>query len=309
MTILSNDYKDFDDLEFRLKTILPEPYQESCDNVLPLLMGSAGLKYGTDGRVAWGQIWGSFCHLAMAGGPPHKGSLLEPARAEEIDIEIERYSEVVNEICRGISMVTGLRTEPSPNRGWVRVHCTSASMAGWLARAIVMENVSALFNDRLLDLPAGPHFRIEKQIKNVVTVIAKTCHYWLDHTSPKQHQAIASLFATMESESPLVQVGVFDETFDSDRQKTLSLKMAASVLKNTGLCSPDQRYEGWLGLSFGDVRTAIWMMRVLAVCNTFTRREGTVVFVPVNPAGDPKGETVAQKVVRAHSFAVAKKML
>ncbi|WP_216847068.1 hypothetical protein, partial [Granulicella sp. L60] len=109
-----DDHQEFNDLEGRLKTILPETYQDSCDDVLPLLMGSAGLKYGTDGKVAWNEIWGSFCHLAMAGGPPHKGKLLAPARIEEIDAETERYSEVVKEICRGIGMVTGLRAEPSP---------------------------------------------------------------------------------------------------------------------------------------------------------------------------------------------------
>ncbi len=82
--MLPDHHQGFQDLEDRLRTILPEPYQESCDNVLPLLMGSAGLKYGPDGKVAWDEIWGSFCHLAMAGGPPHKGKLLEPAHREDI---------------------------------------------------------------------------------------------------------------------------------------------------------------------------------------------------------------------------------
>ncbi len=99
--MLLNDHQDFQNLEARLKIILPETYQESCDNVLPLLMGSAGLKYGADGKVAWNEIWGSFCHLAMAGGPPHKGKLLEPARMEEISAEPERYSEVVRKYAEG----------------------------------------------------------------------------------------------------------------------------------------------------------------------------------------------------------------
>ncbi len=178
-----------------------------------------------------------------------------------------------------------------------------------LARAIVIENVSVRFDGLFLDLPAGPHYRLEKEIKNVVTVIAKTCHYWVDHTSPDQHEAIADLFSTMESESPLVQTAIFDQDFASVVQQTLSGKMAASILEKTGLSSSDPSYEGWLGLNFADVRTAIWMMRVLAVCNTFARREGTVVFVPVNPINDPGGETVVQAVVRAHGFAVAKAIL
>ena len=75
----------------------------------PISMGSAALKYDADGQVAWDQIWGSFCDLAMAGGPPHKGTLLEPGTEAEIDAQFGRYDEVGEEICRGISMVTGLR--------------------------------------------------------------------------------------------------------------------------------------------------------------------------------------------------------
>ncbi|MBB6144415.1 hypothetical protein HNQ77_002367 [Silvibacterium bohemicum] len=309
MKTLSIDHPSVDHLELRLKTMLPEPYQESCESVLPLLMGTAGLKFGADGKVAWDQIWGSFCHLAMAGGPPHKGTLLVPARLEEINAEPERYSEVVQEICRGVGMVTGLAAELSPNPGWIRVSCSSTVMAGWLVRAIVMENVSARVDGLWLELPAGPHYRIAKEIKNVVTVIAKTSHYWVDHTSPEQHKAVESLFSAMESESPLIQIALFDRDVQPDNQKLLSGKIAGSILEKTGLSSLDQPYEGWLGLSFGDVSTAIWMMRVLAVCNTCARREGTTVFVPLDPLSDPDGEMLVRAVVRAHGFAVERKML
>jgi sirohydrochlorin cobaltochelatase len=33
----------------------------------------------------------------------------------------------------------------------------------------------------VLYLPAGPHFREEREIKNVVTVVATTHHYWIEH--------------------------------------------------------------------------------------------------------------------------------
>ena len=97
-------------------------------------MGSAGLKYDADGKVAWNEIWGSFCDLAMAGGPPHKGTLLEPASAAEIEAEPERHQNVVDEICRGITMVSELAPEASPIPGWVRVECdrkvTAVGLAG-----------------------------------------------------------------------------------------------------------------------------------------------------------------------------------
>ncbi|MEI4914029.1 hypothetical protein Q8G39_28685, partial [Klebsiella pneumoniae] len=65
-------------LDLRLRTMLPEEYQASYEGLEPVSMGSAGLKYDGDGNVAWNEIWDSFCDLAMAGGPPHKGTLLEP---------------------------------------------------------------------------------------------------------------------------------------------------------------------------------------------------------------------------------------
>jgi sirohydrochlorin cobaltochelatase len=33
----------------------------------------------------------------------------------------------------------------------------------------------------VLFLPAAPSFTLDKEIKNVVTVVAKTHHYWTEH--------------------------------------------------------------------------------------------------------------------------------
>jgi sirohydrochlorin cobaltochelatase len=306
MATLLEEYGEFDDLEARLRTILPEGYQNRYEDIQPVSMGSASLKYGLDGRVAWDQIWGSFCDLAMAGGPPHKGTLLEPGREEEIETQADRYREVVQEICRGITMVTGLCAEPSPVSGWVRMYCTSAAMAGWLARAIAMENISAHFKGLALHLPAGPAYRIEKEIKNVITAIAKTCHYWLEHTSPARHQAIADLFRTMALESPLLQPALFDHDLRLDKRPMLSGEIAESIRQLTGLHPSNHQYGGWLGLDCRDIRAAIWMMRVLVASNVLSRREGTTVFVPLNPASDPKGETAVETFTRAHRIATAR---
>ncbi|HWF03920.1 MAG TPA: sirohydrochlorin chelatase, partial [Candidatus Angelobacter sp.] len=157
-------------LEFRVRAILPEQYQDSYDDVKPVSMGSAGLKFGEDGKVAWDKIWGSFCDLAMAGGPPHKGTLLEPASQASIDAEPDRYTSVVEEICRGVSLVTSLVAEASAHSGWISVDCVNRGTATWLLRAITVENVSARCEGSVLYLPAGPAYRLEKEIKNVITV-------------------------------------------------------------------------------------------------------------------------------------------
>ena len=54
-------------------------------------------------------------------------------------------------------------------------------MAIWMLRAIIVENVSVRREGHTLFFPAGPDFRLEGEIKNVVTVVAKTNHYWIEH--------------------------------------------------------------------------------------------------------------------------------
>ena len=296
-------------LESRLRTILPEQYQDSYQDVQPVSMGSAGLKYGPDGKVAWDEIWGSFCDLAMAGGPPHKGTLLESGRSADIDAEPDRYREVVDEICRGVMMAADLDARPSPSRGWVRVVCYSELMAEWLLRAIVMENVAVRRDGRTLDLPAAPHFRLEKEIKNVVTVMAKTCHYWMGHMPRTQKYDITDLFATMAEESPLVEPAVANDGVPTGSDQSGVEGMARAIQQNTGLCPSSHRYAGWLGVECPSVRAAIWMMRAMVVSNVLARREGTVLFVPVNPVSDHDGDIVVRSLTCVHRLAAARGVL
>jgi hypothetical protein len=62
-------------------------------------------------------------------------------------------------------------------------------------------------------------------------------------------------------------------------------------------------YAGWLGLTCASVDMAVWMMRAIVVSNVMARREGVVLFVPVNPVADPNGGRVAEAVVRLHRLA------
>ena len=308
MAHISEEWDPFETLESRLITILPEQYQDCYENIEPVSMGSAPLMYGTDGKVLWSEMWGSFCDLAMAGGPPHKGKLLRPGSRAEIDSQSLRYGDVVREIGRGITMVTGLESEASSTPGWVSVKCTGDTMAEWLIRAILMENVSARCNHTVLDLPAGPTYRLEKEIKNVITVVAKTCHYWIDHVPRLQQRDIGHLFAKMDAESPLIQPAFLDDR-DVDGCKVLSAMIADAIQSATGLRSSNQEYVDWVGVECPDVRTAIWMMRAVVVSNVVSRREGSMFFLPVNPATDPQGETVLRTVRHLYGFAAAQGIL
>jgi sirohydrochlorin cobaltochelatase len=306
---MSDRNEEYRVLKARLKTLLPAEYQGCYEDVKPTSMGSAGLKFASNGRVAWDEMWASFCDLALAGGPPHRGKLLEPATKAEIAAEADRYEQVVDEICRGIELVTGLYAEQSSIPGWVDVDCINRTMAGWLVRAINIENVSAHAAGTILKLPAGPRYRIEKEIKNVVTAIAKTSHYWCGHTSTAQHRAIAGLFEIMESESVLIQAPLSSRDTPDASFKDLRDKVAGQIHSSTGLEVTGRQYYGWLGVNCKDVPAAIWMMRAMVASNVLCRREDTQIFIPINPVSDHSGNRIVDLVWRAHDVAVAQGLL
>ncbi len=293
----SPDAAELATFEARLQALLPQEYQDSYEDVEPKPMGSAGLKFSDDGQVAWNEIWQSFCDLAMAGGPPHKGMLLEPASAAAIDGAPDRYAAVVAEICRGVTLATGLPADPAEEPGWVNVGCDSDGMAAWLLRAIAMENVSVRAEQAVIDLPAGPAYRLEKEIKNVVTVIAKTCHYWQGHMWRFEHRAIADLFARMEEESPLV-VPALTADLGSGEPPAAWNTAREAIRASVNLRVAPYRYPHWIGVEHPGVRAAVWSTRMMVVSNVLARREETVVYVPINPATDPGGAGVAAALAR-----------
>lgn len=293
----------YEEIEARLLDLLPAQYHDCYEELQPVSMGSAGLKYGDDGKVAWNEIWGSFCTLAMAGGPPHKGALLEPAPATDIEAQPLRYREVVDEICRGITMVTGLPAHASTETGWIRVVCRSEGMAGWLLRAIVMENVSVRLDGASIYLPAGPQYRLEKEIKNVITVVAKTCHYWLDHIWRPQQSDIADLLEEMQAESPLI-VPAPAALATSAAASAAACQLSAAVHQHTRLRASTRCYAGWLGLECPTVAAAVWMMRTMVACNVLARREDSILFVPINPETDPDARIVTRALLIVHGVGV-----
>jgi hypothetical protein len=299
----------FAELEQRLMTMLPGTYADRYDEVLPVSMGSAGLKFDPDGRVAWNEMWGSFCNLAMAGGPPHKGMLLEPASRRAIDAAPERYASVLAELCRGVAMVTELEVSPSPNPGWISVECLTRAMASWLMRAITIENVAVRADGVRLELPAGPDYRLEKEIKNVVTAIAKTTHYWVGHMSVAEWRAVASLLDGMAEESPLIAPAYVSDGIEPDPREAVEAGAFEAIRRDTGLIRSPRRYADWLGVECPTVRAAVWMTRILHVLNVAARREHAALYVPINPTSDPDGQVVVDAVALAHRLAVARGVL
>jgi sirohydrochlorin cobaltochelatase len=294
-------------LETKLRLILPALYIDSYEDVQPISMGSAALKFGIDGKVAWDEMWGSFCDLAMAGGPPHRGTLLEPAAEDEIAAAPAKYETITQEICRGISMVTGLPVEQASVPGWVAVQCGNAGMAGWLMRAIVMENVMAGHEKKMLYLPAGPEFRLIKEVKNVVTVIAKTCHYWVEHMNEDQQQSINAMFSNVTPEAQLLEPASSAEVRSQpDAYEKVIERITQDIGQRMGLPCFTHRYAGWIGIECKSVGAAIWLMRAMIVENVLARREQEVIFLPVSPkfADGKQCDRLVDVFTRLHHLSV-----
>lgn len=141
-------------------------------------MAAAPLRYTADGQVDWGNMWDSFCALALDGGPPHRGTLLTPGDAT--DPAGAAYGAAVAEIARGVAAVSGL-VAGAAEPGWVGVRCDSPGMARWLAEAIHGENVAARHAGPMLLVPVGADYSLKGELKNVITAVAKTTHYWREH--------------------------------------------------------------------------------------------------------------------------------
>ena len=144
-------------------------------------MSAAPMLWRDDGRPDWANMWEGFCELALFGGPPHRGEA-QTLRAE-VDASAESAApsiDPVAEIRRGIWETTGLYAEPA-EPGWIAVTCESPKMAAWLCAVILLENVEARCDEERLLLPASPSFELADQVKSVITVVAKTHHYWQAH--------------------------------------------------------------------------------------------------------------------------------
>lgn len=152
-------------------------------------MAAAPMRYRPDGEVDWGNMWDSFCVLASEGGPPHRADMLySPMTVESNN---PAYQLVVQEIIRGIGEVSGLPAEAGPV-GWVKVGCESLAMAEWLADNINQENVQARQEGAYLLVPAGADFSLKGEIKNVITAVAKTSHYWRNHLPIEVKRTLAA---------------------------------------------------------------------------------------------------------------------
>ncbi|MGB3329469.1 MAG: hypothetical protein WBA46_10975 [Thermomicrobiales bacterium] len=163
------------------RRLLPPRYHDGRPVSNAPMGGAAGLVYDAEGKVAWDRIWADFCDLALAGGPPHRETMLEAPAPDVATADPSGMERAMTETIRGLAMITGWEAHPAAQPGWVTLACPDVEAATWLERAIVAENVRAVQDDADLRLPVGPDFTLEQQIKNVITATAKAHHYWAEH--------------------------------------------------------------------------------------------------------------------------------
>jgi hypothetical protein len=291
------DLAELERLERAIDAMLPPLYRGRYEEVAPVSMGSASLKYDADGKVAWDEIWTTFCDLALAGGPPHRGTMLEPATSAEAHAEPDAYHKVTEEIGRGIWMVTFLHVLPMAAPGWIAVICRGPTMASWLTRAIVAENVHARCENEKLYLPAGPRYRVEKEIKNVITSLAKTNHYWSEHLTSDQRTDVAEM-----SEGRALVAAPLADAIEAEprRYAEAAAAIEQGVQLATGLSALPRTAASWVGFSCASESQAVWLLRAVSVDNVLVWREGQTLHVPVPLAGDDAVPAVIAAMSRAH---------
>jgi sirohydrochlorin cobaltochelatase len=161
------------DAEVRRREYAPPPRPDPAQ-----AMSSAPFLWQEDGRPDWGSMWTTFCDLALYGGPPQRGA--DRALRAPHGAATGSDGAMLAEMRRGIWETTGLYAE-SGEPGWLAITCESPTMAAWMCAAIILENVDARVDEDRLMLPAGPDYELKDQVKSIITVVAKTHHYWQAH--------------------------------------------------------------------------------------------------------------------------------
>ena len=144
-----------------------------------------------------------FGELALSGGPPLRGSLLEPVSPKEALTDLDRYGYVLQELASWITMEIGLFVVISRTLGWIGVQCDSEEMAIWGLRGIIAENVMVHREGSVLYLPASPKYTMESEIKDVVTACAKVFHYWNEHIASLDTEHDHDVFRATEPEQAI----------------------------------------------------------------------------------------------------------
>ena len=125
-------------LDARIRTMLPEEYQDTYADVQPVPMRSAGLKFDAGRPASPGTRCGgaSATWRWPAARRTRARCSVRAHRRDRGGAEALRRGPA-GDLPRHPGRHRASRRVPSPVPGWVRVSCLGEGMAGWLLRAII----------------------------------------------------------------------------------------------------------------------------------------------------------------------------
>ena len=156
---------------------------------MPEYMKAAEIIYDQNGNPEWNKMWNSFCNLAAEGGPSHRDNLHRISFPEKNFV----YDETIkNEIARGLRLLNANVKEIN-NKGEIYIDLIFPNKAKWFRNIIDLENVAAKQKGKYLILPWSGNYKIDKEVKSLMTVWGKASHYWREHR-PLQFKIFIILF-------------------------------------------------------------------------------------------------------------------
>lgn len=152
-------------------------------------MKAAEMVYDENGNPQWDKMWSVYCNLAAEGGPSHR------ADVDKISFPGNKFTyndSVKSEILRGLTLLNA-KVYKITDIGEIYIDLFFPKKADWFSKIINLENVESKSEDRYLVLPWSGEYKIDKEVKSVVTVWGKASHYWKEHR-PMPFKVLIVLF-------------------------------------------------------------------------------------------------------------------
>ena len=147
------------------------------------------LQFRDDGRPDWSD---DVAGVLRAGAVRRPAAPRHDGRSRHRPEPVETRSfvdEMIEEIGRGIEETTGLIARRRREAGCASVRLQAHGRVD--VRDHLLENVDARIEDEVLYVPGDAGFDLKDQVKSVITVVAKTHHYWQEHIANEDGESAA----------------------------------------------------------------------------------------------------------------------
>jgi hypothetical protein len=161
------------------RSLMPDPWQEVAQDLTQgeahhgglggEAVSATGLAMGRVGAMAAADA-SLEADLASAPISPQAALLVEPVPAAEAQAQHDQQTTVLATLSRGLHLLTGLPVVESPVPGWIGIRVPDPI---FMLRAVVVQGILSRRRGDVLWLPAGPAFAMRREIRSVLTAVAK----------------------------------------------------------------------------------------------------------------------------------------